>query len=153
MQLTTWCRCSSISFVLLYPAARLAWKIAVSSSFFAALVISAASADAANTVATATANASTDRRIPRPPPLDWALLPDTDANPRVAAGPVGQGPDLSRRLQHTGAVARPDFQCVLARRRRFPQRRPQHPGVLPERRLDLRGLPGPAVVGGELRRL
>src|SRR3990170_111201 len=152
MQLTTWCRCSSISFVLLYPAARLAWKIAVSSSFFAALVISAASADVTNTVATATANASTDRRIPRPPPLDWALLPDTDANTVVAAGAVGQGPDLRRRLQRTGAVAGPDFQCVLARRGRLPQRRPQDPGVLAERGLDLRRLPGLAVVGGDLRR-
>src|SRR3972149_1417620 len=151
-QLTTWCRCSSISFVLLYPAARLAWKIAVSSSFFAALVISAASADVTNTVATATANASTDRRIPRPPPLDWALLPDTDANTVVAAGAVGQGPDLRRRPQHAGAVARPAFQCVLARRRRLPQRRPQDPGVLAERGLDLRRLPGLAVVGGDLRR-
>src|SRR2546425_3136837 len=76
-----------------------------------------------------------------------------EPDPVVPAGSIGQRGYLFFDLQLTRAVRRPHAQRVITGTTRRPDHRPQHPGVWPQRRLELRGLPGLPIVDGHLDRL
>src|SRR2546427_3699265 len=66
----------------------------------------------------------------------------------VSACAVWERANLFARLEGAGAILCAHPQRILPRRGGLPDRCPQHPRVLAQRRLDLRRFPGPSVVGG-----